>query len=85
MDFAQQALGPLLKSWRKRLGLSQPDAAVILGCAVITLQCWEQGVAEPRFDRALRIAMEAVAMEAGRLELGEAHNLTDLATKVLTR
>ena len=37
-----------LQNWRKTRGLSQSEAAPLLGVPVRTLQSWEQGEREPR-------------------------------------
>jgi putative transcriptional regulator len=37
-----------LKQWRERMGLSQSQAAPVLGVTLDTLQNWEQGRRTPR-------------------------------------
>jgi putative transcriptional regulator len=44
-----------LKSWRNRKGLSQSQAARVLGVSVRTLQNWEQGRNVPSADVLLRL------------------------------
>lgn len=40
----------VLKAWRARRGLTQREAAELLGVPLSTFRRWEQGVSRPVFD-----------------------------------
>jgi transcriptional regulator with XRE-family HTH domain len=55
----------LLRAWRKRLKLTQLEAAQHIGIALSTLQHYEQGVSWPQRDNALKLKDKAsVPVEA---------------------
>lgn len=45
----------MLKAWRSSVGLSQMQAAELVGVRQPTLCAWERGKASPHVDGALRI------------------------------
>jgi transcriptional regulator with XRE-family HTH domain len=47
MDVADEIAGELLRAARKRLALSQLEAAGRLDVSMVTYQRWEQGKADP--------------------------------------
>jgi transcriptional regulator with XRE-family HTH domain len=47
----------ILRQWRKRRGLSQHQAAEILGIDLMTLSRYERGVVRPNLERALEFAV----------------------------
>ncbi len=53
-----------IRAWRASLGLSQPQAAELLGIPVGTLRGWEQRLAACAHPSLLRMAMGFVAREA---------------------
>jgi len=48
--------GDLLRKWREKKGLTQTDAAKLLGMAQGVLSSYESGEREPSVGRALEIA-----------------------------
>jgi transcriptional regulator with XRE-family HTH domain len=48
--------GDLLRAWRDGRGLSQQEAAELLGVSQASVSDYERGVKSPDVDRALRIA-----------------------------
>lgn len=45
----------LLRAWREEKGISQNDAASLIGVDFVQLSKYERGVARPGLDRAVRI------------------------------
>jgi DNA-binding transcriptional regulator YiaG len=55
--------GMELKAWRKRLGLTQAEAAAMLEVSAFTLSAWEIGRVKIRQSGMLKLACRMVEMQ----------------------
>jgi transcriptional regulator with XRE-family HTH domain len=58
--------GATLKAWRHRLGLTQRQAAEMLGVSAITLSAWEIGRVTIKRPRMLLLALRALEAELAK-------------------
>jgi DNA-binding transcriptional regulator YiaG len=57
-------LSEQLEAWRKRLGMTQKEAADHLGVSVRTFENWAQGRQSPRGGFALKSLLEKISLPA---------------------
>ena len=62
---SKTACANLLKDWRARHGITQAEAAEVLGVPVRTLQNWEIARAAPQFSAAMPFGREDPAVDSG--------------------
>jgi len=71
-----------LRAWRKARGLSQSQAAPVLGLTQRTLENWEQGTTQPRGlarVHLLQLLTAPAQMEEPPKRLGKRETLADVA------
>lgn len=74
-----------LRKWRKARGLSQSQAAPVLGLTKRTLENWEQGTTQPRGlarVHLLQLLAKPAHMEPPPTPIGKRRTMAELAAEV---